>query len=172
MIALFPQLTGKLRKGDSGKVGVIGGAPEYTGAPYFSSITAMKIGADLSYVFCHPDASVVIKSYSPELIVHPTQDFERIESTLGRLDALVFGPGIGREKTRLVPLLERVLQYVRQTPKLCLVIDAVRAFFSTKPHANNRLRSDDPNCLGRLVSTARLHRVRKGLQERPSDAES
>ncbi|KAH7730548.1 YjeF [Aphelenchoides avenae] len=124
VIALFPKLTGKLRKGDSGKVGVIGGAPEYTGAPYFASITSMKIGADLVYVFCHPDASPVIKSYSPELIVHPTLDFARIEPNMSRLDALVFGPGIGREKSKLVPLLENVLEYVRRTPKLCLIIDA------------------------------------------------
>lgn len=28
-------------------------------------------GADLSHVFCTKDAAHVIKSYSPELIVHP-----------------------------------------------------------------------------------------------------
>lgn len=28
-------------------------------------------GADLSHVFCTTDAAPVIKSYSPELIVHP-----------------------------------------------------------------------------------------------------
>lgn len=28
-------------------------------------------GADLSHVFCTKDAASVIKSYSPELIVHP-----------------------------------------------------------------------------------------------------
>lgn len=28
-------------------------------------------GADLSHVFCTKDAAPVIKSYSPELIVHP-----------------------------------------------------------------------------------------------------
>ena len=28
-------------------------------------------GADLSHVFCPEDAATVIKSYSPELIVHP-----------------------------------------------------------------------------------------------------
>jgi ATP-dependent NAD(P)H-hydrate dehydratase len=28
-------------------------------------------GADLSHVFCTKDAATVVKSYSPELIVHP-----------------------------------------------------------------------------------------------------
>lgn len=31
----------------------------------------MPQGADLSHVFCTKDAATVIKSYSPELIVHP-----------------------------------------------------------------------------------------------------
>ena len=31
----------------------------------------MQIGADLSHVFCTEGAATVIKSYSPELIVHP-----------------------------------------------------------------------------------------------------
>ena len=29
-------------KGEAGRIGVIGGSVEYTGAPYFSAITAMK----------------------------------------------------------------------------------------------------------------------------------
>ena len=86
----------------SGKIAVIGGCREYTGAPYFAAISALKIvsaipllfsdvvfhfflvgflvnikvffyrqGADLSHVFCTKDAATVIKSYSPEIIVHP-----------------------------------------------------------------------------------------------------
>ena len=31
----------------------------------------MQVGADLSHVFCTSGAATVIKSYSPELIVHP-----------------------------------------------------------------------------------------------------
>lgn len=31
----------------------------------------IQIGADLSHVFCTEGAATVIKSYSPELIVHP-----------------------------------------------------------------------------------------------------
>lgn len=31
-------------KGDAGKIGVIGGSIEYTGAPYFAAISALKVG--------------------------------------------------------------------------------------------------------------------------------
>lgn len=33
--------------------------------------SALQVGGDLSHVFCTEGAATVIKSYSPELIVHP-----------------------------------------------------------------------------------------------------
>ena len=50
---------------------MIGGCAEYTGAPYFAAMAALRCGADLAHVFCAEAAAPVIKSYSPELIVHP-----------------------------------------------------------------------------------------------------
>lgn len=41
--SVIPPLYGK-RKGDAGKIGIIGGSAEYTGAPYFAAITALKVG--------------------------------------------------------------------------------------------------------------------------------
>jgi ATP-dependent NAD(P)H-hydrate dehydratase len=34
-------------KGDAGKVGTIGGCREYTGAPYFAAISALKVAPHL-----------------------------------------------------------------------------------------------------------------------------
>ncbi|KAK1341941.1 hypothetical protein QTO34_016692 [Cnephaeus nilssonii] len=77
----------------------------YTGAPYFAAISALKAGADLSHVFCTREAAPVIKSYSPELIVHPVLDspdaVHEVEKWLPRLHALVVGPGLGREDALL-----------------------------------------------------------------------
>lgn len=33
-----------LYKGDLGRVGVVGGCREYTGAPYFGAFTALRVG--------------------------------------------------------------------------------------------------------------------------------
>ena len=67
----------------------------YTGAPYFSAITALKTGADLVHVFCEREAGQVIKSYSPELIVHPVLDteyvMEEIDQWLPRFHCVVIG---------------------------------------------------------------------------------
>ncbi|KAM9674586.1 ATP-dependent (S)-NAD(P)H-hydrate dehydratase isoform 2-T2 [Dama dama] len=62
-------------------------------------------GADLSHVFCTQEAAPVIKSYSPELIVHPVLDspdaVRDVEQWLPRLHALVVGPGLGRDDVLL-----------------------------------------------------------------------
>ncbi|XP_028622180.1 ATP-dependent (S)-NAD(P)H-hydrate dehydratase isoform X3 [Grammomys surdaster] len=98
---IVPALTSKKHKGQDGRIGIVGGCQEYTGAPYFAGISALKVGADLTHVFCAREAAPVIKSYSPELIVHPVLDssnaVEEVEKWLPRLHALVVGPGLGRD---------------------------------------------------------------------------
>ncbi|XP_042313420.1 ATP-dependent (S)-NAD(P)H-hydrate dehydratase isoform X3 [Sceloporus undulatus] len=102
---IIPPLTAKKHKGQDGRIGIVGGCQEYTGAPYFAAISALKVGADLSHVFCTKDAASVIKSYSPELIVHPVLDspdaVHEVEKWLPRLHSVVIGPGLGREDVLL-----------------------------------------------------------------------
>uniref|UniRef100_A0A671W252 ATP-dependent (S)-NAD(P)H-hydrate dehydratase n=1 Tax=Sparus aurata TaxID=8175 RepID=A0A671W252_SPAAU len=120
---IVPPLTSKKHKGQDGRIGIIGGCQDYTGAPYFAAISALKVGADLSHVFCTKDAATVIKSYSPELIVHPVLDspnaVEEIEKWLPRLHGLVVGPGLGREDLLLKTVIEK--SKARDIP---IVIDA------------------------------------------------
>ena len=101
----------KKRKGVDGVVGVVGGSKEYTGAPYFAGISALRTGADLVHIFCHPEASTVIKSYCPELIVHPSlsaSDDYSVETSaqtvarfFSRINVMVIGPGLGRFEKQL-----------------------------------------------------------------------
>ncbi|CAE6452088.1 unnamed protein product [Rhizoctonia solani] len=99
-------LSPKLHKGQAGRVGVIGGSQDYTGAPYFASISALRLGCDLAHVICEPGAGAGIKTYSPDLIVHPilnehdTPDSikSKLESIVSRLHVLVIGPGLGRDE--------------------------------------------------------------------------
>jgi NAD(P)H-hydrate repair Nnr-like enzyme with NAD(P)H-hydrate dehydratase domain len=62
---------GTSHKGNHGKVSVIGGNRDYTGAPYFCAMSAMRVGADYGNVCCTSDAAKTIKTYAPELIVIP-----------------------------------------------------------------------------------------------------
>lgn len=117
-----------ISKGTSGKLAVIGGSPQYTGAPYYAAYAPLKIGADLSYVYTDPDAANVIKGYSPDLIVHPGHGWDSIKERLDYFDGLVFGPGLGRDPV-IYPLLEQLLKEVKKrTDKLSMVIDAVSLY--------------------------------------------
>ncbi|KAF8251978.1 Ribokinase-like protein [Wilcoxina mikolae CBS 423.85] len=136
-----PPLLDSFHKGQHGRVAVIGGSEEYSGAPFFSANASALLGADLSHVICEPQAAQVIKTYSPNLIVHPfmrqsncgepttaDQVAERMAGMLDRLHALVVGPGLGRDKLMqesarkiIVEAKKRRLPIVVDADGLCLV---------------------------------------------------
>ncbi|WVQ82094.1 ATP-dependent (S)-NAD(P)H-hydrate dehydratase [Cryptococcus sp. DSM 104549] len=103
--SMIPPLSGKLHKGQAGRIGVLGGSGDYSGAPYFSAMGAMRFGADLAHVICEPSAGAVIKTYSPDLIVHAILDPKRshedikkeLKGIMSRLHVLIIGPGLGRD---------------------------------------------------------------------------
>lgn len=89
-----------MHKGEAGRIGIVGGSLEYTGAAYYAGISALKVGcgkphslscriwnwyahlikkisilSDLVHIICPQHAALPIKSYSPELIVHPLLDW-------------------------------------------------------------------------------------------------
>ncbi|QPG76306.1 hypothetical protein FOA43_003692 [Brettanomyces nanus] len=68
---IIPPLLPTLYKGQCGKIAIIGGCEDYTGAPFFSAHAAATLGCDLTHVVCELSAATVIKSYSPDLMVHP-----------------------------------------------------------------------------------------------------
>ncbi|CAH2230082.1 ATP-dependent (S)-NAD(P)H-hydrate dehydratase-like [Pararge aegeria] len=117
---VIPELDGKI-KGEAGKVAIIGGSIEYTGAPYFAAISALKVGADLVYVFTTENAAPVIKSYSPDLIVIPHNAIN-ITSLLHSIHVVVIGPGLGRS-TEGLNLAYETIRICKQFRKP-LVIDA------------------------------------------------
>lgn len=56
-------------KGLNGRVLVVGGSKDYSGAPAFAGLSAMAAGADIVVIACPESAATSIKSYSPDLIV-------------------------------------------------------------------------------------------------------
>ncbi|KAK3694341.1 Ribokinase-like protein [Podospora appendiculata] len=145
---MVPPMLEKFHKGQLGRVAVIGGSEDYTGAPYFSAMASARLGCDMSHVICTPTAASVIKTYSPNLMVHPlmrssppTSSFPAsitnslstaendpaqiaspIIALLDRLHVLVIGPGLGRD-----PLMQetcaRVIRAAREKG-MPMVLDA------------------------------------------------
>ncbi|XP_022120536.2 ATP-dependent (S)-NAD(P)H-hydrate dehydratase [Pieris rapae] len=130
----IPTLDNNKHKGQAGRIGIFGGSLEYTGAPYFSGISALKVGADLVHIFCASQAGTVIKSYSPELIVHPLLDqpnaINKITPWLERLHVIVIGPGLGRD-SGILSTISALIGVIREM-KIPLVIDADGLYLITQ----------------------------------------
>lgn len=98
-------------KGNGGKIAVVGGSVTYTGAPYYSAMSGLKAGSDLSHVFCVKEAALPIKSYSPEIVVHALDETKPLDTQLSAMfplaNSIVVGPGLGRE-----PISEAIIESV------------------------------------------------------------
>lgn len=134
--SIIPPLLETMHKGQAGRIGIIGGSLEYTGAPFFAAISGLKVGADVVHIFCTKESGAVIKTYSPEVIVHPLLDdskaVENIESWMDNLHIMVIGPGLGRDP-KIFATVEKIICLFRERKKP-LVIDADGLFLiSQKP---------------------------------------
>jgi len=103
---MIPNLLANLHKGQAGRIAVLGGSKEYTGAPYFSGISSLRIGSDICHIFATTEGgtATAIKTLSPELIVHPIErnDPSDIIPWLLSLHVLIVGPGLGRSSSAWV----------------------------------------------------------------------
>lgn len=103
-------------------------------------MASARLGCDMSHVICTPAAAAVIKTYSPNLMVHPLMregskpgsegdetdpkaiSKRVIEELLPRLHVLVVGPGLGRD-----PLMQQTVGHVvaaARKANIPLVLDA------------------------------------------------
>jgi NAD(P)H-hydrate epimerase len=89
-------------KGDFGKILVIGGSDQYSGAPYLSALAALRAGAGLTIIAAPSSVSGVIRKFSPTLIVRelPGKVFSLeampiVDELLGWASSVVIGPGLG-----------------------------------------------------------------------------
>jgi len=112
------------------------------------SLSTLKTtGSDMSHVICEPGAATVIKTYSPNLMVHPymrqshhaegamknaDEVAKPIIEMLDRLHVIVVGPGLGRD-----PLMQETAGKIVKAARekgMGVIIDAVGPSF---PHQNN-----------------------------------
>lgn len=105
------------RKGDNGKILVIGGSYLYHGAPILSSLAALRAGSDLVYT-CVPKINVVsTRAYSPNLIVIPLVDAKLTRGAVRKLvgvipkelDAATIGMGLGVQDREALKMLVKDL---------------------------------------------------------------
>ena len=125
-------------KGEFGRVLVIGGSKNYSGAPAYASLACIHFGCDLVISYVPEVVGDVIRSYSPDMIVRTSpgkwltiKALEEILWLMNWANAIVIGPGLGTDPSTeelLVKLLES-----NNISEKSLVIDA-DALKLVKPH--------------------------------------
>jgi hydroxyethylthiazole kinase-like uncharacterized protein yjeF len=116
-------------KGQFGKILVIGGSKNYSGAPTYTSLTAINFGCDLVITYVPEVVGDVVRSYSPNLIVRTKpgnwlnkKALEEIKELATWADTIVIGPGLGLEK-ETEDLLVDLCTFLKENKK-SYVIDA------------------------------------------------
>ncbi|MCK9151433.1 NAD(P)H-hydrate dehydratase [Methanobacterium alcaliphilum] len=116
-------------KGANGRVLVVGGSHDYTGAPALAAMASLHLGADIVIVACPESASIPIKSYSPDLIVRSFPgdyiNLDMVEPIIEmshKVDCVLIGCGVG-DKPQTEEALNLLVEKLVELNKT-MVLDA------------------------------------------------
>ncbi|MBI4177598.1 MAG: NAD(P)H-hydrate dehydratase [Candidatus Aenigmarchaeota archaeon] len=119
------------KKGDYGKLLVVGGSHIYTGSPALVSLAAYASGCDLVWNVAPERAADAMASFSPDIMTHPLKgDYlekahvKYILTLSERADAIVIGNGLGRDKDTTKAVLEIIS---RASKPIVVDADAIKA---------------------------------------------
>jgi len=124
---LLPSYAGWENKGDRGRLLIIAGSRDFTGAPLLNAMGSLSMGAGYTYLAVPESIYPYLVGKLPEVILLPLKDkdgylspesFEDLKAKGIRFDAVAFGSGVGRR--------EEVKEFARRLLdlELPMVIDA------------------------------------------------
>ncbi len=126
------------RKGDNGRILIVGGSRQYSGAPLLSALAALRVGVDLAIIASPYPASTAHKAYSPDVISVPLdgdvlerRHVEQVLRYAERSDVVVVGPGLGTEEETAAAVRELARRLGER--RLVLDADALKALHGEVP---------------------------------------
>jgi hydroxyethylthiazole kinase-like uncharacterized protein yjeF len=135
-------------KGMNGKVLIIGGSKQYSGAPILSALAASRCGVDLVNLCIPGSHTTIARTASPDLIVSPLEGdsitemhVTEIEPRVQWADAVLIGPGMGREPGTAHAILALCDITIKAGKRLVVDADALKAI------ATNIKPIDSPNVI-------------------------
>ena len=113
----IPTRKSSSRKGDNGKVLVVGGSYMYHGAPVLSSLAALRTGTDLVYTAVPKNNVQSTRAISPDLIVIPLADSKLTRGSVNKLlgqipkdlDSATIGMGLAIQDIEALKILVKSL---------------------------------------------------------------
>ena len=129
------------KKGDYGRILIIGGSKDYSGAPTLAALASLRTGADLAIIAAPKSVVDVIRSFSPNLIVRKlgddyftSNDLPELKKLAEHCSSIIAGPGLGLEEETKNAILDFMMTVGKDKPML-IDADALKAL------------SKDPTCL-------------------------
>lgn len=120
-------------KGDYGRIIIVGGSKDYSGAPALAALAALKTGADLAIIIAPEVISQAIRSFSPNLIVREYEgeffNEKGLEVTLnhiGKADTIIIGPGLSLNEETINPTLKLIKEIKELNKKAVIDADAIK----------------------------------------------
>jgi len=131
------------KKGDSGRILVIGGSDVYSGAPALSGMAALRTGSDLVSILAPEPVVSAIREYSPNLMVTSLHTKilqpESVDTAYEQIlknDVVVFGPGLGTHSETLTAVKSLVPKIIDAGIPLVLDADGLKAIASSRIKLN------------------------------------
>lgn len=133
---LRPTRPPNAKKGDFGRILVVGGGPDYSGAPALSALAALRAGADLAIIAAPRSVASVIRSFSPNLIVRALgsealspADVPFLLKLAERSTCVIIGPGLGLDEGTF-EAVRTFLEAIKGRKPLVVDADAIKALAS------------------------------------------
>ncbi len=152
----IPKRQGNSHKGTYGKILVIAGAVNMGGAAYLAAKAAYRMGAGLVKLYIPNENRTILQTMLPEAILGTYDsdniDIENLKEEISWADAIIMGPGMGKNETT-----KSILDVLVPNADVPLVIDADGAnVIAEYPdilanHKNNIILTPHLGEMGRLV---------------------
>jgi hydroxyethylthiazole kinase-like uncharacterized protein yjeF len=147
-------------KGQNGKVLVIGGSKEYSGAIYLASmaIASLRLGTDLVTIVCPEKVAWSINSLCPDLITIKLKGnyinikhIKKIQEYIKSNDVILIGPGISKNK-----ISQKIIEEIIKSGKP-KVIDADALNFINLNNIKNSVLTPHQNEFKILLKNSKLN---------------
>ncbi|MHA2025219.1 MAG: NAD(P)H-hydrate dehydratase [Candidatus Thorarchaeota archaeon] len=136
------------RKGDFGKILVVGGSDVYSGAPALTGLAALRAGADLVSVLAPEPVTFAIRSYSPNLMVTSlgtqiliSDSVDVVLDMASENDVIALGPGLGIDQQTKLAVMTIVERLVKKKKSLVIDADGLKAI------AGSEIKMDSERCV-------------------------
>jgi NAD(P)H-hydrate epimerase len=131
------------KKGDFGRVLVVGGSDVYSGAPALTGMAALRTGADLVSVLVPEPVAQAVRSYSPNLMVTSLgsqillpEIVDTVMEHASNTHVVAIGPGLGLEQQTKVAVTSIVDQLVKKEIPLVIDADGLKAIAGSEMKLN------------------------------------